>query len=137
MRRALEIEEHSLGSSHPNVAVKLRNLAGLLRATNRLDEAEPLLRRALEINEHRFGPDHPDVAIKLNKLGRLLLATNQFAEAEQVLRRGVEILMKIARSTKQPHPQAQTLVNDYAELLKAMGRSQEEISATVHKMVEC
>ena len=137
LRRALEIDEHSLGLDHPEVAIRLNNLAQLLQDMNRLAEAEPLLRRALEINEHRFGPDHPDVAIKLNKLGRLLLATNQFAEAEQVLRRGVEILMKIARSTKQPHPQAQTLVNDYAELLKAMGRSQEEISATVHKMVEC
>jgi len=35
--------------AHPEVATDLNNLAGLLRATNRLAEAEPLIRRVLEI----------------------------------------------------------------------------------------
>jgi hypothetical protein len=33
--------------------------AGLLRATNRLAEAEPLMRRALAIFERSLGPEHP------------------------------------------------------------------------------
>jgi hypothetical protein len=33
----------------------------LLRATNRLAEAEPLLRRALAIAEQSYGPEHPNV----------------------------------------------------------------------------
>jgi hypothetical protein len=36
------------------------NLALLLKDTNRLSEAEPLMRRALAIEEASFGPDHPD-----------------------------------------------------------------------------
>ncbi len=51
MRRALSIDERSLGPDHPNVAVGLNNLAQLLKATNRLAEAEPLMRRALAIDE--------------------------------------------------------------------------------------
>ena len=46
----------------PNVAIGLNNLAGLLQATNRLAEAEPLYRRALAIDETSYGPDHPNVA---------------------------------------------------------------------------
>src|SRR3712207_7535826 len=43
------ITERGLGPDHPDVAVRLNNLAGLLRATNRLAEAEPLMRRMVEI----------------------------------------------------------------------------------------
>jgi tetratricopeptide repeat protein len=41
--------------NRPSVAIPLDNLAGLLRYTNRLAEAEPLYRRALAIDEKSFG----------------------------------------------------------------------------------
>ena len=50
------------GRSIPNVANDLNNLAPLLQATNRLEEAEPLMRRALAIDEKSYGPEHPNVA---------------------------------------------------------------------------
>jgi tetratricopeptide (TPR) repeat protein len=71
-RRALAIDEASLGPDHPNVAVGLSNLAALLRATNRLAEAEPMFRRALAIDEASLGPDHPNIAIRLSNLAALL-----------------------------------------------------------------
>ena len=43
----------------PQVAIRLNNLAQLLQATNRFDQAEPLMRRALSIDETAYGPDHP------------------------------------------------------------------------------
>ena len=49
MQRALAIDEASYGPDHPNVARDLNNLALLLRATNRLDDAEPLMQRHLVI----------------------------------------------------------------------------------------
>jgi Tetratricopeptide repeat len=52
----------------------------LLKATNRLQEAEPLMRRALRIHEQSYGPDHPDVATGLNNLA--LLLKGQHAKAE-------------------------------------------------------
>ena len=42
-RRALAIDEASLGPEHPDVATGLNNLALLFNDTNRLAEAEPLL----------------------------------------------------------------------------------------------
>ena len=47
-------------------------LAQLLKATNRLSDAEPLMRRALTIDEASFGPEHPNVARDLNILAALL-----------------------------------------------------------------
>jgi hypothetical protein len=54
MRQALAIDEATIGTDHPTVAVRLDNLAWLLNETNRLEEAEPLMRRALEIDEASF-----------------------------------------------------------------------------------
>ncbi|MCE2449681.1 MAG: tetratricopeptide repeat protein, partial [Candidatus Latescibacteria bacterium] len=44
------------------IAWASNELAQLLKRTNRLGEAEPLMRRALEIDEAAFGKQHPTVA---------------------------------------------------------------------------
>jgi hypothetical protein len=59
----LVIDEKSLGSDHPNVAIRLNNLAMLLQATNRLAEAEPLGQRPLTIAEKAFGLEHPNTQV--------------------------------------------------------------------------
>ena len=73
-----EVWEKSYGPDHPSVATALDNLAGLLGATNRFGEAEPLYRRALTIWEKSYGPDHPDVATCIKLLAGLLHATSRF-----------------------------------------------------------
>ncbi len=78
----LAIAERSYGPDHSAVAIRLNNLATLLRDTNRMAEAEPLYRRALAIDEASYGPDHPDVARDLNNLAGLLADTNRLTEAE-------------------------------------------------------
>jgi len=133
-RRALEIDERSYGPEHPDVAIDLNNLAQLLQATNRLAEAERLMRRALEIDERSNGPEHPKVAIRLNNLAQLLNATNRLAEAEPLMRRALEILLKFTRATGHPHTHLQTFKNNYAVLLEKMGRSEEQILATLREM---
>ncbi|HKI18012.1 MAG TPA: tetratricopeptide repeat protein, partial [Isosphaeraceae bacterium] len=62
---------------HPDVARDLNNLAELLRATNRLAEAEPLLRRAVEILlkfTHATGHEHPHFEGATNNYTGLLAA---------------------------------------------------------------
>ncbi len=75
MRRALAIDEGSYGPHHPTVATDLNNVAQLLRATNRLDEAEPLMRRTVEIFR-RFreatGHEHPHWRDVIENYGGLL-----------------------------------------------------------------
>ena len=91
MRRALEIGEKSFGPDHPDVALHLNNWAMLLRDTNRLAEAEPILRRALTVWEKSLGPDHTQVATALSNLAILLHDTNRLSEAEPLYRRALEI----------------------------------------------
>jgi tetratricopeptide (TPR) repeat protein len=119
MRRALAIDERSFGPDHPNVAIRLNNLAQLLQATNRLAEAEPLMRRALAISERSFGPDHPEVATDLDNLAGLLQDTNRLAEAEPLMRRALGIDEK---SLGPDHPNVAVRLINLAGLLRATNR---------------
>jgi tetratricopeptide (TPR) repeat protein len=115
----LEQCEQRLGPDHPNVAASLNNLAGLLRTTNRLAEAEPLMLRALTITEASYGPDHPEVAIDLNNLAGLLQDTNRLTEAEPLMRRALAIS---EASLGSEHPMVATALMSLAMLLKATNR---------------
>jgi tetratricopeptide (TPR) repeat protein len=84
--RVLAIDEKSFGLDHPDVAIRLNNLAGLLRTTNRLKEAEPLYRRALAIDEKSFGPDHPRAAARFYNYA-WLAAMMRLSEEEIVVRK--------------------------------------------------
>jgi tetratricopeptide (TPR) repeat protein len=131
IRRALAIDEASLGADHPRVAIDLNNLAALLQGTNRLAEAETLMYRALAIDEASFGPDHPDVAIRLNNLALLLQATNRLAEAEPLMRRGLVLLFAFERDTVHPHPNRDTAIANYTNPLSAMGRGRGDIRIAI------
>jgi hypothetical protein len=50
VRRALAIHKASFGPDHPRGRNRPQQLAGLLQASNRRAEAEPLYRRALAID---------------------------------------------------------------------------------------
>ena len=76
-RRALEIDEAAYGATHPRVARDLNNLAVLLRKTNRLGEAEPLVRRMVSILKHfndSTGHQHPHWQTALANYSGLLQA---------------------------------------------------------------
>jgi tetratricopeptide (TPR) repeat protein len=118
-RRALTIDEASLGKDHPRVATDLNNLATLLRDTNRLGEAEPLMRRALAIDEASYGKDHPTVGRDLNNLAQLLRASNRLGEAEPPMRRALAI---DEASLGEDHPTVATDLNSLAQLLLATNR---------------
>jgi tetratricopeptide (TPR) repeat protein len=115
------------------VAIALNNLASLLKATNRLAEAEPLMRRALAIDEASYGPDHPNVARDLNNLAQLLQATNRLTEAEPLMRRNVEILITFSQQGFQ-HPNLETGLSNYKSLLQALALPESEIEAKLQSL---
>ena len=122
MRRALKIDEDSYGENHPFVAIRLNNLAWLLKKTNRQTEAEPFMRRALKIAEGSYGENHPDVVTCLCNLAQLLSATNRHTEAEPMMRRA----LKIAEgSYGDNHPDLAIPLCTLAQLLQATNRLSE------------
>jgi CHAT domain-containing protein len=89
-RRALAVDEKSLGPDHPDVARDLNNLAGVYNSQGRYAEAEPLDRRALAIREKALGPNHPDVAISLSNLAAAFADQGRFADALPLVRTATE-----------------------------------------------
>ena len=49
--RAPEARERTLGAEHPSTLISVNNLAELLRAQGKLEDAAPLYQRALEAGE--------------------------------------------------------------------------------------
>lgn len=119
MRRVLAIDEKSLGTEHPEIAISLNNLAQLLQDTNRIAEAEPLLRHALGVFERYFGPEHPNVASNLNNLALLLQDTNRLDEAESLVRRALAI---DEQSFGTEHTEVATDLSNLALLLRDTDR---------------
>ena len=111
-------------------------LAFFLHAAALQVQAEPLMRRALAIDEQSFGKEHPSVAIGLNNLAQLLQDTNRLAEARPLMRRALEIFLQFSHATGHRHLHLQTAMNNYAGLLRAMGRSAEQVAAELNAMSE-
>jgi tetratricopeptide (TPR) repeat protein len=118
LRRALVVNEKSLGPDHPTLASRLNNLANLLHDTNRLAEAERLYRRALKIEESQ-GPDHPTLATRLNNLATLLNDTNRLTEAESLYRRALAI-WEVCYGPD--HPSVAIGLNNVAQVLDGNNR---------------
>ena len=118
-RHCLELCDQRFGPDHPATSAALNNLAELLRATNRLAEAEPLMRRALQIDEASYGLDHPEVATALSNLALLLQDTNRLTEAEALMRRVIGIF---EASHGKEHPNVATALSNLAVLLHRTNR---------------
>jgi tetratricopeptide (TPR) repeat protein len=59
LERALTITEAVHGPDHPDVAIRLNNLATVLQDLGQPQQARPLAERALAIGESAWGPQHP------------------------------------------------------------------------------
>ena len=88
--------------------------------------------RALKIDEACFGPEHYKVAIRLINLAHLLQSTNRPGEAEPLMCRALHI---IVTSLGIGHPSTQTVKNNYAALLEAMGRTKKQVQAQLNAAV--
>ena len=76
-QRAIAIDEKALGPEHPNLAIKLNNLALLYEAQEKYEEAKPLFQRALAIYEQKFGTNHPSTRTIRENYDNLLKEMNK------------------------------------------------------------
>jgi len=121
-RRSLSIMEKSLGPTNPWVGNPLTDLGVLYWKIGRLDEAEKLLQRALKLWEKNPGEKHPWTAWPLWALGNVYRDEGRLAEAEPYYQRAVAIRRAALPADD---PDLRDALNDYAKLLRAMGREDE------------
>jgi tetratricopeptide (TPR) repeat protein len=91
LRRALAIQEKTLGAQHPETATTLGNLVSVLLTTGEVAEAEPLARRALEIVERALPANHPRIATSATNLAHVLRLKKDYNGARRLYERAVAI----------------------------------------------
>ena len=118
-RRALCLQEGTLGLDHPEVAHALNRLAILCWKQGKYAEAETRYRRALRLWEQASGPEHPDVARVLNNLAILAVEQGRYLEAEPLYLRALHLQ---ERTLGPDHALVGTALNNLAELYTRQGR---------------
>jgi len=116
--RALAIGEAAYGPEHPQVAISINNLGGVLKDLGDLQGAKKNYERALAIDETAYGPDHPDVAIDVNNLGSVLQALGDLQGAKK----NYERALAIDKTAYGPdHPTVAIRVGNLGSVLQALG----------------
>ncbi|XP_021027460.1 nephrocystin-3 [Mus caroli] len=118
-RRALQLEELTLGKDKPENARTLNELGVLYFLQNNLETAEQFLKRSLEMRERVLGPDHPDCAQSLNNLAALCNEKKQYEKAEELYERALDIRR---RALAPDHPSLAYTVKHLAILYKKTGK---------------
>jgi len=118
----------------PPQILKSHNLARLLMDIGDHTRAEDFLRRALQTRERMFGANHPDTLLSMNNLASFLCRNCNYDGAEPLFRRAFTSLLSVSRSMGRPHPNLDGVIENYAELLRAMGFSREKIIAKLNEL---
>ena len=118
----LNLCTEKLGPNHPLTASALSNLAEVLVACSRPQEAEPLARLTLSIFEESHYPGHPKSASTLLTLAKIQQSSKNLSEAEQSVRRALEI---DEMSYGACHPSVARDLSCLGRLMSASGRLSE------------
>jgi tetratricopeptide (TPR) repeat protein/nucleoside phosphorylase len=121
-QQALTICKQQSGTTHPNTATVLNNLALLYQEQGKYAKAEPLLKRALLIREQQLGASHPETALSLNNLGTLYRNQGKYAKAEPLLERALLIREQQLGAS---HPETALSLNTLAGLYCRQGKYSE------------
>ncbi|NP_001072733.2 nephrocystin-3 [Xenopus tropicalis] len=118
-RRALQLEELTLGKDTSDNARTLNELGVLYYLQNNLETAETFLKRSLEMRERVLGADHPDCAQSINNLAALYNEKKQYDKAEELYERALDIRR---RALSPDHPSLAYTVKHLAVLYKRKGK---------------
>ncbi|KAM5157002.1 nephrocystin-3 isoform 2-T2 [Mantella aurantiaca] len=118
-RRALQLEELTLGKDTADNARTLNELGVLYYLQNNLETAEMFLKRSLEMRERILGSEHPDCAQSLNNLAALYNEKKQYDKAEELYEKALDIRK---RALSPDHPSLAYTVKHLAVLYKRKGK---------------
>ncbi|MDM8550327.1 tetratricopeptide repeat protein, partial [Desulfobacterales bacterium HSG2] len=121
-KKALEIAQANYEPGHPTIARCQSNLAMVLQALGKSEEAETLLRLALESWGKNLEAGHPLIATAQSNLAVVLQDLGKLEEAETLLR----LALESDTNTFGPgHPSIARCQSNLALVLKALGKSEE------------
>ncbi|CAE7368085.1 KLC4 [Symbiodinium necroappetens] len=134
LRLILEARQSALGNDHPETLVANNDLAALIVAQGRLQEAEPLYRNCLQALENRVGHNHPDALRTACNLAAIDAALGDFAEAERLYRNAATGLDIELGSW---HLDTLSCLHRLALVLKQRGQAQEALQTLSGVLSSC
>ncbi|XP_077100489.1 nephrocystin-3 [Siphateles boraxobius] len=123
-RRALQLEELTLGKDSADCAKTLNELGVLYYLQNNLDAAKIFLTRSLEMRQRVLGPDHPDCAQSLNNLASLHSERKEYENAEELYEKALDIRK---RALAPDHPSLAYTLKHLAMLYKRRGKLEKAV----------
>uniref|UniRef100_A0A8C9WI11 Nephrocystin-3 n=1 Tax=Scleropages formosus TaxID=113540 RepID=A0A8C9WI11_SCLFO len=123
-RRALQLEELTLGKDSADCSRTLNELGVLYYLQNNLDAAKVFLTRSLEMRRRVLGPDHPDCAQSLNNLAALHCERREYERAEELYESALDIRR---RALAPDHPSLAYTVKHLAMLYKRRGKLEKAV----------
>ncbi|MGH0123466.1 UNVERIFIED_CONTAM: hypothetical protein FKN15_011981 [Acipenser sinensis] len=118
-RRALQLEELTLGNDTADNAKTLNELGVLYYLQNNPETAKMFLTRSLEMRQRVLGPDHPDCAQSLNNLAAIYNEKKENEKAEELYESALDIRR---RALSPDHPSLAYTIKHLAVLYKRRGK---------------
>jgi tetratricopeptide (TPR) repeat protein len=115
----LEIQRRVLGEDRPETLRSMSQLAVILTARGKLDEAETLVHKALTEQRRALGDDDPETLTSLSILTQLL---RQRGQLDAALAAGTELLERARRVFNPGHYQLGVYLANHGRTLLAMAR---------------
>jgi Tfp pilus assembly protein PilF len=100
-----------LGEEHPDVATSLNNLAALLSAQGKYDDAKAIFEEVLKIRCQKLGPTHPDTLVTEWWIATCMERTGDIAGARTAMQRVVPLM------EQRSHPSAAAARGTLARLM--------------------
>jgi tetratricopeptide (TPR) repeat protein len=92
LREAIALKQTALGRDHPDVAISLSSLSGVLEDRGHPQEALEVADRAIKIHEANGDPDSDMYALAQCKKGEALVALHRGSEAEEAFSKALRLL---------------------------------------------
>jgi tetratricopeptide (TPR) repeat protein len=118
-REALILQRKLFGDAGTNLNLATDNLATILNAQGRKEEAATLFREALALYRKLLGNEHPAVAETLVNLGDSLSEGSKHEEGEPLVREGLAMHRRLVGNE---HPDVALALSHLAALLWRQGR---------------
>jgi hypothetical protein len=113
---------NQVGTSDTALVADFNNLAGVLVAQEKYNQAEPFMRRAVSILDVAKEVEPLKIAEALSLLATIYVRQDKLAESEPLVKRALEIRRQYLSAD---HPDVAQTLSDYAKLLRKMQREQE------------
>ena len=111
-----KIRHRLLGDEHPDTLTSMNNLAEILRAQNKLDDARKILEQVLEISRRILGDEHPHTFKSMNNLSLIYQALGDSDGARKIQEQVLEISRRILGDE---HPDTLKAMDNFAGTLQA------------------